>query len=594
MPVVPLYGSRKVGLDKLPGARLQPVDTPEAEGAGLAAAQSQAASLDEKGALAGAATSEKLAGLGGAVARVGFSMYDAIQREERDAADETALLTAKNQLADWKAQTLYDPNAGAFTKKGKDAFGLPEDVATSYRDAVGTIGQGLTTDKQQRKFQEFAANEWQSVDIQVRRHVYQEIQGYRDGELKSAIGNMADDAIRNYQDPVLVGKNLGQIEEAIRSNAPAMGLGPEAIDEQLRAVRSGVHVGVINQLLANDQSGKAQSYFDAVKDQIKGDQQDNLAKALETSGLRKQAQTIADTVSTAGTLSEQLAKVRDMNLDPKLRDEVEGRLEHTAAIVDRAQREAEERTMRGAYDVLDKTGDVTKIPAADWAGFSGGTRSALLSYADKRTRGVQPDTDYPTYYGLLQKAADDGTGFMGLNLLNYRAKLDDGAFKQLADLQMHLKMQDKNSVDKVLGGFRSKSELIDDTLTLYGIDPKSKPDTAEGKAIAQLRRMVDERVDAAQATGVKVTNTEVQNALDTIMGQSVGTPGSWWGLLPFSSQTFFSSQKRLIDLQPTDVPADMRPSIERALRDSGRPVTDATVLDTYMNILIRRNYKAGK
>ncbi len=584
MPVVQRYGTQKIGLAPIPGVRRSAAETALSEGVGVDLANA------EKDRAFGAA-------IGNPAIAVGVSEFQRIQQEERQQADETALLAAQNQLAAWKSKTLYDPQGGAFTKRGQEALQLPEQVQQSFTETAGKIAATLSTPEQRLAFAKVQSQEWQSVDLQVRRHVYSEMQTYKAGELKGFLANTTDDAIRNANDPVAVSTSLAAAEDAIRKNGPGLGITPAEIDAQVRATRSGVHVGVISQLLATEQTGKAQAYFDAMKGEIEASQFDNIERAVEEGGVRTQGQRKADEIIAAGgSLSQQLDKAK--NLDGRLREIVEQRLERNDVLKERQQKEAEEANQRTAFNIVDQTRDVAKIPAAMWTSFNGATRAALYSYAKARAAGVEPETDLPTYYALMQQAAGvPGYGtakdFVQQNLLNYRGKLDDATFKQLTGLQIALRGADTRAADKDLAGFRTKNEIVDDTLSSYGIDPKAKPGTQEGQAIATLRRMLDVRVDAAQASGQKVTNTEIQGALDDLLSQHVTVPGSWWNIWP-GSGPFFSSDKRLVDLGPADVPASERPALEKALRDAGRPVSDATVLNLYQEMLVRRGVKVGR
>lgn len=576
MPTVNRYGGLKVATAPLPGVRKSQAETALSEGAGVAEADAQ------KDETAGQAIGRPLQALG-------LTML----QDEREKADQTALLKAQNQLAAWKTQALYDPANGAFTKKGEAALPLPEDVQAGFTKASSDIAAGLSTPKQRLAWDRISSQEWQGIDLQVRRHVFSEMQDYQAGQFKSFVGNKEDEAIRSAHDPSLVGVALGQALEAIDKAGPKLGLSPDAIAEQKRAVTSNVHSNVIAQLLASDEDQKAKIYFDAVKGDIKADRLDEIGKAIEEGTLRGTSQKKADEISAAGgSLTEQLAKAKAID-DPKLRDHVEQRLERLDAMQERAQREANESSMRTGYDIIDRTGDPTKIPPAQWATYSGPTRAAMWSYATAMTKGVKPDTDWPTYYTRMQEAGTDPNAFATRNLIADRAKLGDAEFKQLTDLQLAIRKSDRNKSDQELAGFRTKDQIVTDTLTQYGIDAKAKPDTAQGKANAELRRMLDLRVEAAQQPGPdgkrkKVTDVEIQGALDDILGQQKTTPGSWWGLVPGNGVPLFSTTKRLIDTTVGDIPASERPLIEAALRAKGRPVTDATVLDLYIENSIRR------
>lgn len=607
MPTVRRY-DRTQSLDPLPGARLTASETPESEGAGLAEAQGRAAAI----------TGNAVQGLAEQGIQHGVRDYAIIQEEARKSADETALLNASNRLADWKASSLYDPQTGAFTKRGKDAFPLPEQVRDSFNQAVSTIGADLKTPEQQRAFQRLSSQEWQTVDLQVRRHVYSEMQEYRQTELKGVLSNATDDAIRSADDPALIAVHLSRAEDAIRKNAPAMGFGPEAIQEQLRAVQSGVHTGVITQLLATDQYGKAQAYFDATKSEIAADRIDNIEHALEEGGLRKQAQQQSDSIIAAGgTLTQQREKARAIE-DPKLRDQVMERIEHEAAISERADREAKEATSKQVYNILDRTGDVSKIPTPIWANLTGAERSAAREYADKLTRGEKVETDDPTYYALMQQAVDDPNTFVKQNLLNYRAKLSDGDFKHFVGLQQNVRANQLDAANRTLDDFRTETEIENNALTLAGIDHASKDNTV---TVARYRSLVADSIRRFESVaGKKPQHKDIEDIANRILSQQIDNGGAY-GVSPLRAVgagaasgaitgAFFGGPlgaaagtvlggiaapfvvptnggpKRVIDLAPDDVPAKERRDIEGMLKKYGVPVTDETVLSAYQRRLL--------
>lgn len=572
MPTV-RRATRQVDLGALPSGYKQAAETPASMGAGV-----QAAKAD---------TARTIGDFGGMVARIGVERYTKIQDEAKQQADQTALLAASNQLSDWKNQALFDPEHGAFTKQGKDAMPLPEQIKTGFDQATGAIEKGLASDEQRLAFARLKSQEWQSVDLQVRRHVSGEMQQYQAGELKGLVENSINSAIQNAADPKMVDVELTKAVSAIQTNGPHLGLGPAAIQAQVAAVQSQTHVGVIHQLLAREKTQEAQIYFDAKKSQIAGDKQDDLVKALDEGTLRGQGQKQSDAIILAGgTLTEQREKAKAID-NPKLRDEVTSRLEHNAAVTDRAQAEAEQADMKHAYDILDHTANIAKIPPALWTSFTGPERAGMTAYARMKAKGEPVETDPATFYGLMQKAGDDPAAFAKENLLAYRHKLDESDFKQLAGLQLSVKNSDRKASENVLGEFRTRGQLLDDTLTLHGIDPTAKPNTPEGQSIAQLRRMVDQRVETLQGGGKKATNQDIQSEIDGLLSQSVMIPGSWWNIFP-GGKPFFDQQKRLLDMTPADIPAADRTQIIDALRKRNRPVSDATILDLYMETHVRR------
>lgn len=565
MPTVPRR-QREVSTAPIPGVRKRFASTAAAEGAGV-----ERATADR---------GEAIAGVGNVVARFGQARFNQVVEEERDRADRAALLEAENALSKWENERLYS-QGGALTVKGKDAFPLPEKLAEEYNAVAGEAEKKLTSARQKEAFATLRVRRGQNLDLTIRRHVFGEMQAYHRGELQASIENGVNTAIANANDPRRVGEELSNVIATIKANGPSLGMGAEQIEQQITKVQSTTHVGVIDRLLAQDRDKAAKIYLEETRGQISGDSLAKIERAIEEGSLRGEAQRKADEILTAGgTLSQQREKARAID-DPQLRDQVMQRIEHEATIRDRQDREREEANSIEAYNIIDRTGNVARIPPALWTSFSGNQRAGMIAYARAKARGVDIETDFSVYYSMMQQAANDPQGFAQENLLNSRGKLGDTEFKQLADLQLAIKNGNRKAADEELDLFRTHKQVIDDTLALYSIDPNPK-ETDDRRAIAQLQRMLGARMEMLTSlTGKKPRNADVQDALDDLLGKSVKTEGSWWWLWQNRST------KRLIDVTYDDIPADQKPLIEKALRGAGREVTPETVLDLYLETKAR-------
>lgn len=528
-----------------------------------------------------AGVGEAIAGIGHVAARFGVARFNQVVEEERDRADRAALLEAENTLSKWESDRLYNPNGGAFTIKGKDSFTLPEQLGDEYNTVASEAEKKLTTERQKAAFATLRSRRGQNLELTIRRHVYGEMQTFHRAELQANIENGVNTAIANANDPRRVGEELSNVISTIRANAASVGMGPEQVEAQITKVRSATHVGVIDRLLAQDKDKAAKIYFEETRGQISGDSLAKIERAIEEGSLRGEAQRKADEIlAGGGTLTQQREKARGID-DPQLRDQVMQRIEHEAVIRERVERERDEANSIQAYNIIDKTGNVAKIPPALWTSFTGNQRAGMLAYARAKARGVDIETDFAAYYSLMQQAANDPQGFAQENLLNSRGKLGDTEFKQLADLQLAIKNGNRKAADEELDLFRTHKQVIDDTLALYSIDPNPK-ETDDRRAIAQLQRMLGARMEMLTSlTGKKPSNADVQDALDDLLGKSVETPGSWWALWQNRGT------KRLIDVTYDDIPADQKPLIEKALRGAGREVTPETVLDLYLETKAR-------
>jgi hypothetical protein len=157
---------------------------------------------------------------------------------------------------------------------------------------------------------------------------------------------------------------------------------------------------------------------------------------------------------------------------------------------------------------------------------------------------------------------------------------------------LQIRSGNQKGADKELAGFRTKNEILDDTLRQYGIAPGGKDQTPDEQlGIAQLRRMLDQRVEAQESlTGKKPTNEDIQQAADDLLSMKVDVTekGAWANIIP-GGKPFFdtTTTKRLIDLRPGDVPEALRPQIVAALQKAKRPVSDTTILDMYLEARAR-------
>lgn len=566
MPTARKYGAPQVSQAAIPGARKQAAETDLSTGAGFQQAKARK---------------------WGVVADVGAGLANQFTRmaeEQRVAADQTAVLEANVARAKWVNERLYHPDTGALGIHGKDAMPLPETVGAEYRAKVGELTSGLHTDRQRAAFARDSANDEINLDGNLRRHVAKEMQTYQQGVLEATVATSTSSAISNASDPRMVGIELKKATDAITQLGPHVGLSPEQISVAQRSATTAIHKGVIERLLQNDNDKGARAYYEETKDQIDGQAIAHIEAALDEGTLRGSSQRKADEIVQAGgTLTKQLEAVRNIE-DPKLRDAVRERVEHEAAVSERAEREQEEANSTHAFNLIDKSHNVASIPPAMWSSFSGATKSSLRSYAEHLTKGIPVETDDQTFYALMEQAGTDRAAFLRQNLLDYKGKLSEGDFQQLTGLKLSIRNNDAAGADKVLGGFRTKTDIIENSLTQYGIDPKNK---AMAPAIAQLQRMLDRRIEASQANGQKVTNVEIQAAVDDLLSQKETVPGSWWGFVPFSGKSVGDTSRKLVETTAGDIPAGTRTRIEAGLRSKGRPVSDATVLDVYTEMLVK-------
>ena len=236
MPRVPQY-QQQVSVQNLPSARVQNAITPEALGAGVGRGLQQ---------------------VGGAIQE--------FAKVEQEKADVAALMDADRQLADLELSLFNDPENGAYAKRGRDAFGLPEQVFPAWDKAVGDI-EGRLTPAQRQAFQRQAQSRRTDLQRGLSRHILQESDRYYSAESKAYVETAVQSAAANYTDPERVDLEAERAARGILSAPEMRGASPIVQNAAIKEARASVYGGVVERLL-NDNPQGAISYYDGVQDRL--------------------------------------------------------------------------------------------------------------------------------------------------------------------------------------------------------------------------------------------------------------------------------------------------------------------------------------
>jgi lysozyme family protein len=236
MPRVPQY-QQQVGVSNLPSARIQNYTTAETLGADVAQA----------------------------VGKTG-GMLGQIAQQEQEKADVAALMDADRQLADLELSLFNDPENGAYAKRGRDAFGLPEQVFPQWDQQVGQI-EGRLTPAQRDAFRRQAQGRRTDLQRGLSRHVLQESERFYSDEAKAYVSTAVQSAAANYTDPERVDLEAERAARGILSMPEMRGASPVVVNAALAEARGKVYAGVVDRLMVED-PGAAVTYFDSMKDKL--------------------------------------------------------------------------------------------------------------------------------------------------------------------------------------------------------------------------------------------------------------------------------------------------------------------------------------
>lgn len=564
---IPTFNQPTVQAQAAPNVRIDPGASPESFGSGGAFKEGQQVS----------------SGL--------FDQSQKIYAEEKHKADEVILTDVNSKLTRLKNQLIYDPKDGLMNRKGKDAFAAPDDLHAKYDSQAEALTKDLSP-SQQEMAKHMVIGHKSDLDSDIQKHVFAESKAYDDETTQAAMDAAHDDAVTNFHEPDKINAALDAQHGTVLRWAQRQGI-PESdpiVKQKLEDAASKTHSAIVERMLANGEDLKAKAYYDHVKEmpgQIKGDDMKILDKALEEGSVRGESVRISQDLTKKYPNDMRAAlNETDSIKDPKVLEETRRRIKERYNDNDAALKMTNEKNSVSALNIIDQSkniDDVMKSPM--WKNFTHSERAGLISYAEAKRKGTQPETNWDDFYNLKTMAAETTTRdkFLQTNLMEYRPHMADGEFKQLVDLQADLRKGDEKA-GAHLDGFRSDQDIVNGALSDAGIDHSAKPGTEEAKRVNLFKSKVDKEVMRIQTdTKKKVTNEDLKRIVDQYMIEGATDKGIF-------GSGFFASKKRLFEIDPTQdkqftidakVPSEERAKIEAALKKHGLPVTDEAVLNLY-------------
>ena len=511
----------------------------------------------------------------------------------RERADQAAILEATNKYAATENAILFDPNTGAMAVKGKDSQGLLDTVPGMLATAAGEIGASLSNDRQKFEFEKFRSQRDLATDYRLRTHVASEMQQFDQDETKSFVQNITNHAIANADTPAIVSMDLAQVVEKTEAFGRRNGLGKERTAELVGAARTNIHSGVIETFLSRDEDQAASVYYGQIKDQIDGEARAKIEKALEEGTLRGAGQRETDRILGAnGTMASALEEVRKIT-DPKLRDEVQQRVEHGFIVKDKMDRDAEEANLTRLYTAVEKGGLSAAKRDPAWVTLPGPARAGLSSYARSMAEGVAVKTDQGKWYSLMTLASTPATQdeFAKMNLLQFKGSLSNSDFQQLASMQGRIREGDLAGANVLAATDGEANAIIDDHLRSIGIDPTPVEKGGKGYSKATMDNVIGFRTTVRNALSAeearvkrKLTREEITKTVDALTIRTQQGQNNW---IAADVPEQFAYQPHAFISRAADVPAADQQAIRAALARQGIAATDAKVVALFNQKLAR-------
>jgi hypothetical protein len=570
MPRVTNYEGQQVQERPLPGVRL-----------------TAAPSID-----AAAAPGDKLM-------RIGADIY----ADETRKQDEIAVMEADNKLSDWEVKRLYDPQNGALNKRGKDAFGLPDQVGKELDDTIGEIRTSLSNDRQRMAFERRATARKTDINTTLSKHVFGEIRKHDDAETENFIANSRQSAVLNYDNPDRIGLEIERQQGAIVDYANRNGLGPEYVKQKVAQVHSDTHVGVIDRMLANGQDRGAKVYFDGVRTDIAGNDITKVEQKLQVAITEGEGMRAADDVwKTQGPRSD----IDPVNIDtmadalrtkyandPKTLKAALDNLKERAALHNAAQRERAEANGAAVWREVSNgspLSSVTRMP--EFLALPGHVQAQVKEHVVDRayTLGERARAQG-------NRAEEDATkkNFAAYLVYSNPATLANMSEDQVVNLLPSLGrtltgslMEKKRSLVKSEDAVRQATideDLFKQTAQSAGLRPYHSNLSENEKAdLGRLKNAVETAIDGEQRiTGKPATRERKQQIMQEMVDRKVKL--DVWGTDPEKPAALVKTDEREKAYVPIDkVPKQTQAEALNYMRSAGNipaGLSDAQALERF-------------
>lgn len=500
MPTVPRVTGQAVDVNVLPSPRLPATATPNQFGAQL----------------------------GRTIAESGQDIFTYYKRR----ADDTALMEADRRLLEFETEFMYGDN-GATRRTGKNAATLPNEFNQQWVKVSGDIRQGLTED-QRLAFDKRASTRRSELQMNVQRHVATQLDKYEDEETKAYVDSLVDHAGKNFHDPNVIAQSGLLIETTLANYAKLRGLGPAWTEGMVESTLSKMHAGVLDQMLAGDQTKAAREYFKQNRSELEPETAARIEKAVNTSTVRGESQQKSDEIlAQAKNMTEALAMARKIE-DPEVRDWTEQRVKADWAARDAIDKEQKDDRFLEATNIVEK-GGVNAIPTPVWEKLTLSERSALRAYQKQRIEGIEPKNKDEVYVDFLALTVQDVAKLTKADMMTkYRPHLDDAHFNSVLSRwdTFRTALEKKDMKDPQMTSVLSDDERMRNALRSAGVIKSAVPtemSKKEKEAVAEIQPAYERELNAMEVNILKrkATPDEKDKLLSDMFGRKVFVERSW-------------------------------------------------------------------
>lgn len=233
--------------------------------------------------------------------------YDSVMAQSR----QTQLTDAHNQLQGLMGSLTRDPQTGAFTKEGKNAFGLNQQYLPQYDEAADKIVQSVA-DPRARQAALLASQQVRNqLSEQLDTHELEQHKQYSVKTAQDSVKIAADQAASNYNHPDIIANNIDTTDVSLQNLAQQQGWSDQQLQEATHQAHVQLHTGVLTNMLADNKVDLAKAYLDNVRGELKPEEIKAATKFIEAGQVKATADSVMSAYAADTTQGAQ--KITDLD-----------------------------------------------------------------------------------------------------------------------------------------------------------------------------------------------------------------------------------------------------------------------------------------
>lgn len=301
------------------------------------------------------------------------------------------------------------------------------------------------------------------------------------------------------------------------------------------------------------------------------------------------------------SIEDQLSQIKD----PDVRDATRRRINSMMEAQSKAQSAQQKQAEMQVFSTVEQGGTPDDVPLEVRLMAGQASMTSAWNYHEAKIKRGEPETDQTLLYELRKQAATDPNGFSEKNLMEYRDRLDNTAFKELTDKQTSALSDSVKAVQtgSVYADAYKQSEAALEGVGLSTTGTKDKDRQEMASRIAKFQNTLHAKIDEfRQANNDRVPNyAETQQMINQLllpvviqqeksMWNPTKTPWS-----QFTGKDAFAFEARYrpdgtrveVKVDYTDIPIELRTGIARDLEnDLGRKPTPDEVVERYEEFVL--------